>query len=89
MNVRVENRKVVEKLLGPAVEDVSIPPAVVTTIAEGPVDANWIKALQELDKRSKTFHANLKNSDRAKAALDVKPLLDNLTNKVFVDISLS
>lgn len=81
MNTRVENRKVVEKLLGPAVEDVSIPPAVVTTIAEGPVDATWTKALHELEKRSRTFHARSKDSDQAKAAVDVKPLLDDLTSK--------
>ncbi|KAL9027666.1 MAG: hypothetical protein Q9196_003843 [Gyalolechia fulgens] len=81
MNTRLQNRKVVEKLLGPAVEDVSIPPAVITTIAEGPVDAVWIKALEELDKRSRTLHAKLEDSDHCKAALDVKPLLDDLTSK--------
>ncbi|KAL8939882.1 MAG: hypothetical protein Q9216_003103 [Gyalolechia sp. 2 TL-2023] len=81
MNTRLENRKVVEKLLGPAVEDVSIPPAVVTTIAEGSVDAVWVRALDELDKRSRTFHAKLKDSDHTKSALDVKPLLNDLTSK--------
>ncbi|KAL9003580.1 MAG: hypothetical protein Q9188_003561 [Gyalolechia gomerana] len=81
MNTRLENRKVVEKLLGPAVEDVSIPPAVVTTIAEGPVDAVWVQALEELEKRSRKFHAKLNDSDHTKAALDVKPLLDDLTSK--------
>ncbi|KAL8707296.1 MAG: hypothetical protein Q9225_007782, partial [Loekoesia sp. 1 TL-2023] len=81
MNTRLENRKVVEKLLGPAVEEVSIAPAVVTTIAEGPVDSVWIKALEELNKRLKTVHGKSKGSDNTKAVSDIKPLLDDLTNK--------
>lgn len=82
MNTRLENRKVVEKLLGPAVEEVSIAPAVVTTIAEGQVDSDWIKALEELDKRLKAVYGRSKGSDNIKAASDIKPLLDDLTNKV-------
>ena len=53
LNTKLENRKVVEKLLGPAVEDISISPAVVRKIAEGPVDEGFVRALIEVEKRSK------------------------------------
>lgn len=82
MNTRLENRKVVEKLLGPAVEDISVSPAVVTTIAEGQIDSSWVKALDEVEKRSKTIDGRFKESQKTSAMSDVKPLLDDLTNKV-------
>ncbi|KAF2122334.1 Sac2 family protein [Lophiotrema nucula] len=81
LNTKLENRKVVEKLLGPAVEDISISPAVVRRIAEGPVDDNFLRALADLEKRSKTINAKAKESPDLKALTDIKPLLDNLTNK--------
>lgn len=82
MNTKLENRKVVEKLLGPAVEEISVSPAVVTTIAEGQIDPSWVRALDELDKRSKTIDSRIKGSQKTSAMSDVKPLLDDLTNKV-------
>lgn len=82
MNTRLENRKVVEKLLGPAVEEISVSPAVVLTITEGQIDSSWVKALDELDKRSKTIDGRLKDSQRTSAISDVKPMLDDLRNKV-------
>ncbi|KAL8903725.1 MAG: hypothetical protein Q9207_003743 [Kuettlingeria erythrocarpa] len=81
MNTRLENRKVVEKLLGPAVEEISVSPAVVLTITEGQIDASWTKALDELDKRSKTIDGRYKESEKTSAMSDVKPLLDDLKNK--------
>lgn len=82
MNTRLETREKAEKLLGPAVEEVSLSPAVVTIISEGPIDSSWIKALDELDKRSKTIESKSKATQKAAAMSDVKPLLDDLTNKV-------
>jgi len=82
LNTRLENRKVVEKLLGPAVEDVSISPTVVRTIAVGPINEEWVKALAELERRIKIIDGKLKEETPAKAALDVKPLLNDLVNRV-------
>lgn len=82
LNTKLENRKVVEKLLGPAVEEISIAPAVVKRIAEGPIDHAWVKALDDLEKRSKAIERKLKGPDRVLAASDVKPLLEDLTNLV-------
>ncbi|KAI4110033.1 MAG: hypothetical protein L6R37_000166 [Teloschistes peruensis] len=81
MESRLENRKVVERLLGPAIEEVSIPPAVVTIISEGPIDSSWITALEELERWSKIIDGNAKKSEKVIATSDVKPLLDDLTNK--------
>ena len=82
LNTKLENRKVVEKLLGPAVEEISIAPAVVKRIAEGPIDHIWVKALDDLEKRSKAIERKLKGPDKVLAASDVKPLLEDLTNLV-------
>ncbi|KAL8761491.1 MAG: hypothetical protein Q9184_002401 [Pyrenodesmia sp. 2 TL-2023] len=81
MNNRLENRRVVEKLLGPAVEEISVSPAVVLTLTEGQIDTSWVKALDELDKRSKTIDARFKDSQKTSATSDVKPLLEDLRNK--------
>lgn len=82
LTTKLENRKVVEKLLGPAVEENSISPAVVRRIAEGPVDESFSKALQELEKRSKVVNAKSNDDSKIKALNDLKPLLVDLTNKV-------
>jgi hypothetical protein len=81
LNTKLENRKVVEKLLGPAVEDISISPAVVRKIAEGPVDEGFVNALAEVEKRSKTVNAKAKDHPDLMAIKDVKPLLDDLTHR--------
>lgn len=81
LNTKLENRRVVEKLLGPAVEDVSISPAVIRKIAEGPVDESFVRALADVDKRSKTINAKTEENPNLKAVADVKPLIDNLTNR--------
>lgn len=82
MNTRLENRKVVETLLGPAIEDVAISPEVVSTISEGPIDQSWVKALEELDKRSVMIDRASQTPNRSLAISDLKPLLDDLSNKV-------
>ncbi|KAL8690379.1 MAG: hypothetical protein Q9218_004158 [Villophora microphyllina] len=81
MESRLENRKVVEKLLGPAIEEVSISPAIVTVISEGPIDTSWVTALEELERWSKMIDGKAKGSEKVMATSDVKPLLDDLTNK--------
>jgi hypothetical protein len=83
MNTKLENRKVVEKLLGPSVEDLSLSPAVVRRISDGPVDEAWIHALVELEKRHKAVEAKRKEQQSPlKAMEDLEPLLGNLTNRV-------
>jgi hypothetical protein len=81
LNTKLENRKVVEKLLGPAVEDISISPAVVRRIAEGPIDDGFLRALSELEKRSKTINAKAKEHPHLKALSDIQPPIANLTDK--------
>ncbi|KAH7385535.1 Sac2 family protein [Phaeosphaeria sp. MPI-PUGE-AT-0046c] len=78
---KLENRTVVEKLLGPAVEDMSIPPAMVRKIAEGPVDEGFVQALAEVEKRSKTINAKAIEQPDMKSLADIKPLLEDLTNR--------
>ncbi|KAI0575252.1 Vps52 / Sac2 family protein [Pyrenophora tritici-repentis] len=81
LNTKLENRKVVEKLLGPAVEDISISPAIVRKIAEGPVDDSFIAALAEIEKRGKTINDKARNHPDLMAVQDVKPLLNDLTHR--------
>jgi hypothetical protein len=82
LNSQLENRKNVERLLGPAVEEISISPKTVKLIAEGPIDENWIKALNEIETRSKTIDAKASGSASIKALEDAMPLLTELKNKV-------
>lgn len=82
MNTKLENRKVVEKLLGPAVEEICVSPAIVKQISDGPIDHAWIKSLEELEKRSKTIESKSKGPDKVLAVSEVKPLLEDLTNLV-------
>ena len=80
LNARLENRRQLEKLLGPAVEDVSIPPASVRAIAEGMIDDRFIKALDEVEARSAILEKK-DASEKVKATEDMKPLLDDLKAK--------
>ena len=83
LNTKLENRKIVEKLLRPVIEDICIAPVVVKTISEGPIDIDWIKALEELEKRSKAIQNRIDGSETIRAISDIKPLLDDLTSKVW------
>lgn len=85
MNTKLENRRVVEKLLGPSVEDLSLSPAVVKTISEGPIDESWVKALGDLEKRTKLIESRQQDQQKLKALDDLKPLLENLNNRVSPD----
>jgi hypothetical protein len=81
LNTKLENRKVVEKVLGPEVEAFGIPPAAVRKITEGTVDESWVRALEELERRSKSIDMKLKEGKDMKAAQDVRPLIDDVSNK--------
>ncbi len=82
LKTMLENRKLVEQLLGPAVEEISISPAVVRKISEDAVDEDWVRALVHLDRRSEIIQRQMKSQVAIKAVEDAKPLLSNLTNKV-------
>lgn len=82
LSVRLENRKVVEKGLGPIVEEITVSPAVVRKISEGVIDEAWVKALAEVEKRSKALDLKSKEHRNVKGINDLKPILDHLVNKV-------
>ncbi|RHZ63372.1 hypothetical protein CDV55_100087 [Aspergillus turcosus] len=81
LNAMLENRRKVEQLLGPAVEEISISPRAVRLIAEGPIDENWVKALNEIEARMTSIEAKVSGSNSAKAIEDVRPLLNDIKNK--------
>lgn len=89
LNTKLENRKVVEKLLGPAIEEITIAPSVVRLISDGPIDLSWMKALKELEKRSNALYSKAESSEKTAAISDVKPLIDDLTSKVEIATALS
>lgn len=82
LSVRLENRKLVESGLGPIVEEISVSPAVVKKIVEGMIDEAWVRALAEVEKRSKAMDVKSKEQRNIKGVRDLKPLLENLVNKV-------
>lgn len=81
LNAMLENRRKVEQLLGPAVEEISISPRAVRMIAEGPIDENWVKALNEIEARMTSIEAKVSGSSSTKAIEDVRPLLNDIKNK--------
>lgn len=81
LNNKLQNRRAVEKVLGPEVEALAIPPVVVRKITEGAVDEAWVKALIEVEKRSRTIDAKLKEGKDIKAMQDVRPFIDDLSSK--------
>lgn len=89
LSTKLENRKVVEKLLRPAIEETTIAPSVVRLILDGPIDPSWIKALKELEKRSQAIHSKAEGPEKTVAILEVKPLVDDMTNKVGTAKALS
>lgn len=80
LNAKLENRRNVERLLGPAVEDISLSPNAIRTITDGLIDEKWVKALNEIEARSISIEKSTGTS--LKAVDDVKPLLVDLKNKV-------
>jgi len=82
LNVRLENRRAVEKALAPIIEELSVPPHVVSKIAEGHIDEAWVKVLADLDKRVEAHKKNSQQAQPIKALADVGPLLEKLVLKV-------
>lgn len=78
LNTKLETRKQVEKLLAPEVDALTISPSIVRKISDGPIDDAWIKALEDLEKRSKIIDSK---APRSKSAAELKPLIDSLKNK--------
>ncbi|KAI0185646.1 Vps52/Sac2 family protein [Xylaria flabelliformis] len=81
LNVRLENRKAVEKGLAPAVEEISVSPVTVAMIADGHVDETWVKALNEIDKKDAAHKRNDSASEQHKGLQDLGPLLEKLVQK--------
>lgn len=82
LNAMLENRRNVEQLLGPAVEEVSVSPRTIRLIAEGPIDENWTRALNEIGTRTASIEAKIASSSSTKAIEDVRPLLSDVRDKV-------
>lgn len=81
LNVRLENRKAVEKGLGPVVEEISVSPTIVSKIAEGHIDEAWVKVVAEIDKRAASQKKNASNTQGNKGLQDLGPLLEKLVLK--------
>ncbi|UPL02148.1 hypothetical protein LCI18_013082 [Fusarium solani-melongenae] len=77
---RLENRKQVEKALGPLVEELSLSPEVISKISEGHIDETWAKMLAELDRKTVSFKKKSETRP-SKAAKDLEPILEKLTLK--------
>src|SRR5262249_45724596 len=82
LNVRLENRKAVEKGLSPIVEELSVSPVVLSRISEGHIDEQWVQALKEVDRRASSYRSNSSNHNKSKASADLGPLLEKLVLKV-------
>ncbi|KAI0597448.1 Sac2 family-domain-containing protein [Biscogniauxia sp. FL1348] len=81
LNIRLENRKAVEKGLGPVVEEISVSPVVVAKIADGHIDEAWVKVLAEVDKRATAYKKTQSSLEQSKGLQDLGPLLEKLVQK--------
>lgn len=81
LNTKLESRKDVEALLGPEVDALSVAPSVVRRINEGPIDDAWVKALEDLERRSKAIEAKAKTNPDSKGVSDLRPLVKNLKDR--------
>ncbi|PFH62718.1 hypothetical protein XA68_12396 [Ophiocordyceps unilateralis] len=80
LNRRLENRNELERALGPLVEELSVPPDLVTKISEGPIDEVWMKALFEVDRRAVAHEKKMApGSPHRKAFEELGPLLEKLS----------
>lgn len=81
LNNKLQTRKDVEKLLGPEVDGLSLSPQVVRKIADGSLDEAWVRALGELEKRSKAIEVKSKSHSDLKALDNLKPLINSLNDR--------
>jgi hypothetical protein len=80
LDKQLENRKAVEKVLGPLVDDIVIPPNDVRRLVEGEVNDAWVKALHETDRRMRIIKE--KDPEKIQAVREVLPELEKITHKV-------
>ncbi|KAI1825912.1 Vps52-domain-containing protein [Xylaria intraflava] len=81
LNIRLENRKAVERGLGPAVEEISISPVIVAKIADGHIDEAWIRVLNDVDKKDTAYKKAKSSTVRNKGLQDLGPLLEKLVQR--------
>ncbi|KAJ6444243.1 Vps52 / Sac2 family protein [Purpureocillium lavendulum] len=82
LNRRLDNRKVVEKALGPLVEELSVSPETITKISSGHIDESWTKMLSEVDRRAAAQKKKVSSGlPQNRAAEELCPLLDKLILK--------
>lgn len=80
---RLENRKRIEKALGPLVEELSVSPETIYRITTSHIDEAWAKTLNELDKRASAVQ-KLSGTQQGKASEELVPILEKLILKVTV-----
>lgn len=78
---RLENRKRIEKALGPLVEELSVSPDTISRITTGHIDEAWAKTLNEVDKRAAAIK-KLSGTQQGKASEELGPILEKLILKV-------
>ncbi|KAE8147863.1 Vps52-domain-containing protein [Aspergillus avenaceus] len=81
LNAMLTNRRNVEQLLGPAVEEICISPGAVRQIVEGPIDEQWVKALNEIGSRTASIEARVSSNSSTQSIEDVRPLLSDIKSK--------
>ncbi|POS85525.1 hypothetical protein EPUL_001193, partial [Erysiphe pulchra] len=81
LSISLDNRKNVEQILGPIVEEISIPPAIIKKIVDGPINEAWVKSLAEVEKKSKSLDLKTKDRWNIKGIINLKPLLESLICK--------
>lgn len=57
-------------------------PSTIRLISDGPINQEWVRALAEVESRSAMVETKASSADNVKAIEDVKPLLEDLRNKV-------
>ncbi|PTB72971.1 Vps52-domain-containing protein [Trichoderma longibrachiatum ATCC 18648] len=77
---RLENRKRIEKALGPLVEELSVSPDTISRITTGHIDEAWAKTLNEVDKRAAAIK-KLSGTQQGKASEELGPILEKLILK--------
>ncbi|KAH0532354.1 hypothetical protein TsFJ059_001056 [Trichoderma semiorbis] len=77
---RLENRKRIEKALGPLVEELSVSPDTISRITTGHIDELWAKTLNEVDKRASAIK-KLSGAQQGKASEELGPILEKLILK--------
>ena len=82
INNQLRHRRSVEKILGPKVEDISVPPHIILKLAEGQIDQEWVAALATLEKRLSTMDHLSKTAMTRLEDDDIRPLLEDLTKIV-------